>query len=67
MWTGLDCTTMKEERLLTAKEVAALLGVHPNTVTAYKHRKQMPPPDKQYGRTPLWYESTIRAWRPTGP
>lgn len=54
---------MTEERLLTALEIAETLGLHPHTVTSYKARKQMPPPDVTYGRTPLWRESTIRAWR----
>lgn len=54
----------KGERLLTVTEVAAAVGVDPRTISAYKTREQMPAPDKQYGRTPLWRESTIRKWRP---
>ena len=50
-------------RLLTVDEVAQMLGVKRQTITAYKARRQMPEPDKVYGRTPLWKESTIMAWR----
>lgn len=52
------------EPLLTAREVAALLGLHPGTITSYRARHQMPEPDVTYGRTPLWRLSTIRTWRP---
>ena len=39
---------------LTSKQVAELLDVTPSTITAYKARGQMPKPDREYGRTPLW-------------
>lgn len=48
---------------LTSTQVAELLGVSPKTISAYKSRGQMPPPDKEYGRTPLWSYSTIEKWR----
>jgi predicted DNA-binding transcriptional regulator AlpA len=48
---------------LTSKQIAELLGVSPKTISAYKARGQMPKPDKQYGRTPLWKYSTIKEWR----
>ena len=54
---------MTEERLLTVAEVAEILGIQEASVRGYKARGQMPPPDQQYGRTPLWREATIRAWR----
>jgi predicted DNA-binding transcriptional regulator AlpA len=54
------------EKLLTASQVAELLGLSRNTITAYKAREQMPEPDVVYGRTPLWKEATIKAWRPGG-
>jgi len=49
--------------LLTVKQVAERLGLSMSTVTAYRARGRMPKPDKQYGRTPLWKEETIAAWR----
>ena len=48
---------------LTSKQVAELLGVSPKTISAYKARNQMPKPDKEYGRTPLWSYETIEKWR----
>ena len=48
---------------LTSKQVAELLGVSPKTISAYKARGQMPAPDREYGRTPLWKHSTIQEWR----
>ena len=48
---------------LTSKQIAELLGVSPKTISAYKARGQMPKPDNQYGRTPLWKYSTIKEWR----
>lgn len=48
---------------LTSQQVAELLGVSPKTISAYKARGQMPKPDREYGRTPLWRLSTIQKWR----
>lgn len=48
---------------LTSKQVAELLGVSPKTISSYKARGQMPAPDREYGRTPLWKYSTIQEWR----
>lgn len=48
---------------LTATQVAEVCGVTKGTITAYKARGQMPPPDKEFGRTPLWSYTTIQAWR----
>lgn len=48
---------------LTSQQVAELLGVSPKTISAYKARKQMPKPDREIGRTPVWKYSTIQEWR----
>jgi DNA-binding transcriptional MerR regulator len=48
---------------LTSKQIAVLLDVSPSTISSYKARGQMPPPDKEYGRTPLWRYETIEKWR----
>lgn len=48
---------------LTSKQVAELLGVSPKTISSYKARGQMPKPDREYGRTPLWKYTTIQEWR----
>lgn len=50
---------------LTSKQVAELLNISPKTIAAYKSRGQMPKPDREYGRTPLWKHSTIQEWRGT--
>jgi len=62
--TGANTSMLKNGVVyLTSKQVADLLGVSPKTISAYKAREQMPKPDKQYGRTPLWKYSTIEKWR----
>lgn len=48
---------------LTSQQVAELLGISAKTISAYKARGQMPKPDREYGRTPLWRLSTIQKWR----
>jgi predicted DNA-binding transcriptional regulator AlpA len=48
---------------LTATQVAEMCGVSKSTITAYKARGQMPPPDREFGRTPMWSYATIEAWR----
>jgi hypothetical protein len=51
----------------TTSDVAAYLGVRPATVSTYRMRGQMPPPDKKLGRTQLWRPQTITAWRDRRP
>ncbi len=49
--------------LWTTTEVANYLGVKPGTVSAYRHRGQMPPPLQTLReRTHLWEARTIREW-----
>lgn len=51
--------------LWNTTEVAAYLGVKVGTVSAYRHRGQMPEPIITVGaRTHLWDAAVIRAWRP---
>ena len=52
-----------KDPLLTPTQIAELCNLHINTITAYHARGQMPTPDQQYGRTPLWKRSTIDKWR----
>lgn len=51
-------------KLWTVADVADYLGVKTSTIRAYMAREQMPEPDLNFGRKPVWHESTIRAWRP---
>lgn len=46
------------------KDVAAYLGVKMGTVSSYRKREQMPPPDQTVGRTHMWRPKTIMRWRP---
>ncbi|WP_246186967.1 NUDIX domain-containing protein [Microlunatus speluncae] len=49
--------------LWTTSDVAKYLGVKPGTVSAYRHRGQMPAPVQTLGeRTHLWEAATIREW-----
>lgn len=53
-----------QPELWNTTEVARFLGVKPGTVSAYRHRGQMPPPTQTVGtRTHLWDAEVIRAWR----
>jgi predicted DNA-binding transcriptional regulator AlpA len=48
--------------LLDTRDVAALLGIKPDTVRWYKKRGILPDPDKYFGRSPAWNRSTIETW-----
>ena len=50
--------------LFTISDIARAYGITEKTITSYKARGQMPPPDIQVGRTPVWKFSTLNAWRP---
>src|SRR5436305_11602357 len=51
----------------TTTEVADFLGVRVGTVSSYRQRGQMPPPDRTLGRTHLWRPSTIVQWQQRRP
>ena len=51
----------------TTSEVAAYLGLRIGTVSSYRQREQMPPPDKTLGRTHLWRPATITNWQSRRP
>ena len=46
----------------TIPDIAAALGVKPNTVSAYSSRRQMPEPSGRVGRTPYWLPGDIEPW-----
>lgn len=50
------------ELLLTVTQIEQKYGYARGSVTSLRAKGQMPEPDQQYGRTPLWRESTIAAW-----
>lgn len=45
-----------------AKAVADRLGVKPETVHTYAARSILPPPDRYFGRTPVWRPATIEEY-----
>jgi predicted DNA-binding transcriptional regulator AlpA len=47
---------------LTTEQVAARVGVKPDTISAYKARHQMPAPAGYLGRTPYWDRAAIDKW-----
>lgn len=52
----------------TTSDVASYLGVDVRTVSAYRSRKQIPPPDQTLGRrTHLWRPARIIEWNRARP
>ena len=51
----------------TTSDVASYLGVGISTVSAYRARGQMPPPDKTIGRTHIWTPARIIEWHQARP
>lgn len=56
---GLDAVTADQ---LTTGEVAALVGIRPDSVRRYRLRGVFPDPDGYVGRTPWWRRPTVEAW-----
>lgn len=57
-----------DERLLTRQEVADMCFLSLESIKKYRALDQcsFPKEDMMIGRTPVWKESTIKAWRPNG-
>ena len=51
-------------RQWSVADVATYLNVKPRTITAYLARGQMPAADGRVGRSPWWWDRTIKQWRP---
>ena len=51
----------------TTTDVAAYLKVQVGTVSTYRARGQMPPPDMTVGRTHMWRPATIISWHEDRP
>lgn len=47
---------------LSASDIAKRLGVRVETIHRYRNRKELPPEDAKFGRSPAWKEATIDAW-----
>jgi hypothetical protein len=52
----------------TVADVAAYLGIKPETVRTYRSRNrgELPPEDKMFGRSPVWKPATITAFARLG-
>lgn len=57
-------TALKEDRLLTAKEVAGLVGIAPSTLAAWRsrHVPDQPPFVRLNRRSVRYRESAVRQW-----
>ncbi|GAA2713445.1 MULTISPECIES: MerR family DNA-binding transcriptional regulator [Streptomyces] len=53
---------MTDRRLWSYREIAAHIGVRPDTVRSYRKHGLLPPPDASEGGRPHWYADTIRHW-----
>lgn len=59
---------MDEDEWMNTTEVAAYLGIRVGTVSSYRNRGEMPPPDETHGkRVHLWRKSTIVEWHKSRP
>jgi len=59
---------MPTPETLTAPQVAARLGVKPDTWHGWVSRQRAPQPDGRHDRrTPYWYATTVDAWREQHP
>jgi len=47
---------------LDRSAVAGLIGVTPDTLSAYRSRGYLPEPDVMLGRSPGWLPATIERW-----
>jgi predicted DNA-binding transcriptional regulator AlpA len=52
---------------LDMADIADRLGVKVTTVRQYKLRGDLPAPDGQVGRSPVWRQQTISEWMATRP
>lgn len=50
------------EMLFTLKQIEEQYGYARGSLSSLRAKGHMPEPDQQYGRTPLWRESTIQEW-----
>ncbi|MGA5425269.1 helix-turn-helix transcriptional regulator [Streptomyces koyangensis] len=53
---------MTDRDLWSYREIAAHIGVQPDTVRSYRKNGQLPPPDLTHSGRPYWHADTIRHW-----
>lgn len=78
MATGYPCRLVTDKESLadpaadwwTMDDIAAHLGLKPETVRRYRGRPVehggLPKEDRMFGRTPAWKPSTVTAWSESG-
>ncbi|CAM5368486.1 MULTISPECIES: MerR family transcriptional regulator [Streptomyces] len=53
---------MSDRDLWSYREIAAHIGVRPDTVRSYRKSGQLPPPDLTRAGRPYWHADTVRRW-----
>lgn len=64
---GMDAPELQVGAMLTTSDVAALAGVTPQTIVAYRRRGEVPEPQAVVGRSPLWARPVVDQWLCTRP
>lgn len=64
---GMGAPELHVRAMLTTRDVATMLEVSPDTVSAYRHRGMLPDPQAVIGRAPLWSRPIVRHWIKTRP
>ncbi len=52
---------------LLARDVAAMLGIKPESLRRQVRRQRFPAPDGRFGRVPWWGTNTVAVWRKEHP
>lgn len=65
VWLGAP--ELHVRAMLTIADLAAMLGVTPDTVSVYRHRGALPDPQALVGRAPMWSRPIIQDWVDTRP
>ena len=60
-------TTAKADELVSATEVAAMLGVKPGAVHSYRARGYLPEPFVTLGCGAIWLRADIEKWNAQRP
>lgn len=64
---GMGAPELHVRAMLTTADVATLIGVSRDTISAYRHRGDLPDPQAVVGRAPMWARPIIRHWHATRP
>lgn len=64
---GVQAPELHVRAMVTISDIAAMVGVAPDTIAAYRYRGYLPEPQAVIGRTPVWSRPVIRHWLETRP